>query len=271
MKKLILFGGVLLMLSSCTPSKYFQVYKVEPINESIQKTDRLIFEDENCVISYNLWSEGGNIGFSFFNKTDQNIYINKDECFFILNGYANNYYQNRVFTSSKSNSYSSTKTATGLVLLTAINSYNNVQTNGVRSSKSSNLSSSSGSAVSYVEEIEICIPGNSTKTISEYSINNSYIIDCDLSKYPSKKGKKSKSYSPDESPYVFSNWITYTMNGERIQLENEFFISEISNLSSSEFFGYREDNECGKKTYSKTKYVKVYGADKYYIKYLYDY
>lgn len=271
MKNSILFLGVILILSSCGSSKFYQVYKVKPSDESLLITEDLIYEDDNCIISYNIWSEGGDIGFTFYNKTEENIFVNLDNCFFVSNGYANNYYKNRVYTTSKSNTNSVSKTSSGAVLLAALNAYSGVKTTGVKSSRTSNSASSSGNAVSYIEESLICIPSRTSKTISEYSINNSFILECDLKEYPSKKEVKTKSYLVEDSPYLFSNRISYTANGDSFQVINEFFISEITNLSSSEFFGYRNKEVCGKKSYSSTKFMKMYGKNLFYIDYLKEY
>ncbi len=58
----------------------------------------LIYEDDNCIVSYNLWAERGDIGFRCYNKTNSNIYVNLEESFFILNGIAHDYFKNRVYS-----------------------------------------------------------------------------------------------------------------------------------------------------------------------------
>ncbi len=76
-----------LLMTSCVPPSFYQVYNVKPNQETIKKTDNLCFEDENCKISYNLWANSGNVGFDIYNKTDENIYVNLNESNFILNGF----------------------------------------------------------------------------------------------------------------------------------------------------------------------------------------
>ncbi|MCX8479476.1 MAG: hypothetical protein ORN56_06765, partial [Chitinophagales bacterium] len=56
-----------LLLSSCASSVYYQVFNAQIENGTIAE-DKIIFEDKNCIASYNLWSEGGDIGFNIFNK-----------------------------------------------------------------------------------------------------------------------------------------------------------------------------------------------------------
>ena len=100
MKTRILLLTVLtsFLLTSCVSTNFVQVYKAMPSDKLVMQDDRIVYEDDNCKVTYYLWSEGGNIGFQFFNKTDKNIYVKLEESFFILNGIAHNYYKNRVFT-----------------------------------------------------------------------------------------------------------------------------------------------------------------------------
>jgi hypothetical protein len=254
-------------LSSCATASFYQVYNVKPVQETITKSDNLFFEDDNCKITYNLWANGGNIGFNIYNKTDEKIYVNLNESNFILNGFTYDYYKNRTFTTSESKSASTSNTYTGSVAVTDINIYNNVQTNQVKNSSSANISSAFGYSVSIKEEPIISILPKTTKRISEYSINTTLIRNCDLFKYPSKKTIKTKSYSIEQSPIVFSNIITYETKGERITVKNEFFVSGITNYPATEFFEDKSDEYCGQKSMLKTKYFKFYDFDKFYIKY----
>ena len=61
------------MFTSCV--SYVQVYKTAPSDKLVLKNNLLVFEDENCKVSYNLWDAGGNVGFQFFNKTDKKVLI----------------------------------------------------------------------------------------------------------------------------------------------------------------------------------------------------
>lgn len=259
--------STVLILSSCATTSFYQVYDVKPANESITKSDMLFFEDENCKITYNLWSNGGNIGFNFYNKSDSRIYVKLNESNFILNGFAYDYFKNRTFTTSESKSASTSKTSTGSVAVTGLNIYNNIQTNQVKSSSSANLSSSVGYAVSIKEDSVVCIPPKTTKRISEYSINEALIRNCDLFKYPRTKEINTVSYKEDESPIVFSNRITYEINGNSKEVTNEFYVSEITNYPESEFIETKYEEFCGQKSSYSTKYFKYYDTDKFYIKY----
>ncbi|MDD4847289.1 MAG: hypothetical protein PHR53_00775 [Bacteroidales bacterium] len=264
-RSLLYTMSIVLLLSSCAPTSFYQLYDVKPANESITKSDMLVFEDENCIITYNLWSLGGDIGFNFYNKSNSMIYVKLNESFFILNGFAYDYFKNRTFTKSDNKSISTMDKST--FSMTALrNNFSNIQTNQIASS--SNFNSSVGYAISMEEDSIICIPPKTIKRISEYSINNSLIRDCDLLKYPmTNKQINTVSFTENESPIVFSNRITYTINGNLKEVTNEFYVSEITNYPASQFFENNYEEFCGQKSLTITKNMKYYDIDKFYIKY----
>ena len=93
----------LLMLASCATS-YYQVATVEPASSLTRSDNALVYEDSNCRIEYNFWSQGGNPGFKVTNKTDQDLFIHKDRRFYIFNDYAQNYFKGREYTTATSRS-----------------------------------------------------------------------------------------------------------------------------------------------------------------------
>lgn len=268
-KKILLSALIAIMLTSCVSTSYFQVYKTVPSDKLVVKDNLLVYEDENCKVSYNLWGEGGNIGFQFFNKTDKNIYLNLEESFFILNGISYNYFRNRVFTNSTSSGATTSRGATATKSVTGLNYLDLIQTNRISATNTGGIMTSSGFSVSYNEEKIICIPSKTSKIISEYNINESLFRDCDLFKYPTKKQIKSKMFSKEQSPLVFSNRIAYSIGqtDNLIKFENEFYVTEISNYPESEMFELKYDEYCGQESMTMTKYFKNVSADKFYIKY----
>jgi hypothetical protein len=88
-----------LLISSCATTSYYQVYKTSAEN-GIVNNDRIVFQDNNCIVYYNLWMDGGNVGFSFYNKSENDITIHLDKTFFVLNGIAHEYFQNRTISQS---------------------------------------------------------------------------------------------------------------------------------------------------------------------------
>lgn len=258
-----------IMMTSCTSVTYFQVYHATPSDKFVVEDSQLFYEDGNCRVFYNLWSEGGNIGFKFFNKTDKNIYLNMEESFFVLNGISYNYYKNRTYTNSTNSGIATSAGISTTKYVTGVNYLNLLQTNGTSASNAIGLSSSSGFAVSYAEEKIVCIPPKTAKNISEYKINGTLFRDCDLLRYPTKRQIKPLTFSKEQSPLVFSNRIAYTIgqSDSIIRFENEFYINEISNYPESEIFESKYDKYCGQESMTMTKYFKNASADMFYIKY----
>lgn len=268
--KSILIAIVAVLLTSCVSTSFYQVYQVAPSDKLVSNENSLIYEDENCKVSYNLWDEGGNIGFRFFNKTDENIFLNLEESFFMLNGIAYDYYKNRVFTNSTSSGATSSSTSTQSHSLTGINYLNLIQTNRTQAIGSAGLMASSGYSISYYEEKTICIPSKSSKIVTEYKINEYLYRDCDLFKYPITKKAKSKTFSKSDSPFVFSNRISYSIGNleNSRKFENEFYVDEITNYPENAIIDSKYEEFCGQQSVSiMKKYFKEVSPNKFYIKY----
>ncbi|MGD0581504.1 MAG: hypothetical protein ABR974_01010 [Bacteroidales bacterium] len=268
-RNFLLITFVTVLMASCMPLSYYQVYKASHDDKLALKENRLVFQDNNCEVFYNLWSENGNIGFRFYNKTENNIYLNLEQCFFVLNGIAYNYYQNRIFTNSSNMGTTASRYSSASKSITGFNYLDLLQTNKVSGTNSVGVISTAGYSISYNEEKVVCIPPKTSKIISGYSINQSRFRNCDLFGYPSAKQIKTVSFSKDNSPLVFSNIIEYYINpsDKHIQFENEFYVSEITNYPESEMFESRYDEICGQKSQTLTKYFKDVSSDKFYIVY----
>ena len=271
--KSILIAIFSVLLTSCMTTSFYQVYNVSTSDKLVSNDNNLIYEDENCIVSYNLWEEGGNIGFRFYNKTDKNIFLNLEESFFILNGIAYDYYKSRVFTNSKSSGATSSSTSTQSHSLTGINYLNLLQTNKTQAIGSASLITSSGYSISYQEEKVICIPSKTSKIVTEYKINEYLYRDCDLLKNPTTKQVKSKTFSKSNSPIVFSNRITYSVGNSAslIMFENEFHVAEITNYPENAIIESKYEEFCGEQSINfLEKYFKEVSPSKFYIKYVLD-
>ncbi|MCE5204479.1 MAG: hypothetical protein LLF80_00020 [Porphyromonadaceae bacterium] len=258
-----------LTLSSCRTT-FYQVYRAVPSDRSMANKDALVYEDENCEVTYNLWSHGGDMGFGFFNKTKENIYVNLDECFFVQNGVARDYYLDREFTQTSNLGSKSSYKKAGSITLTGLNFLGLIQNNQGVAEVSESLMTSSGSSVLVKEKKIITIPPGTLKFISEYNINESLYRDCDLLKYPRRKQVKTLHFMKEESPFVFSNRITYRVgeSAEPVQFENEFYVSEITNYPEKEVVGYECDEFCGEKSEERYNFFKIKSPDRFYIMYL---
>lgn len=129
-QKILSTALVLFILSSCSSTSFYQVYKAEPISESITKVNFFNYEDENCIVSYDFWDNGGNMGFKFYNKSNKNIYLNLAECFYVINGNSYDYYKNRVYTNSITSGTTLSSNTTASKSMTGINYLDLIQTNG---------------------------------------------------------------------------------------------------------------------------------------------
>lgn len=268
-KSIILLITLALLFTSCKTT-YFQVYKTTPTNNLIKTNNQLVYEDVNCVVTYNLWDDGGDMGFLFHNKSDKEIYLHLDESFFVLNGVAHDYYHDRIFTNSSSSEASSSKTTTASTSITGINYFNVLQTKSINANNSVGLVSTSGYSTAYREKNVINIPPQASKIISEYNINSALFRDCDLFKYPTKSQIKTKSFGKADSPIVFSNRLAYSVgkDGELMRFENEFYVTEITNYPEEEILESKRREYCGQKSSVISKYFKNDGPDKFYIRYI---
>lgn len=270
--KLFATAIIAVFMTSCAPKIFYQVYETTPSDKMIVDDNLLIYEDANCKVSYNFWNEGGNIGFRFYNKTDKDIFLDLEHSFFVLNGIAFDYYQNRIFSNSATSGVSTSIGAIGSKSVTGVNNRNLLLSKRVQLTNNVGVTTSSAYSTSYKEKKVECIPAKTSKIIVEYNIKGSLYRDCDLFKYPNKKQIKSVSFTRSESPIVFSNRIAYSTEGldKLIKFQNEFYVNEISNYPESEIIDYIYDEFCGQKNPEKTAHFRNVSPDKFYIKYTKD-
>lgn len=268
-KNLLLIAIIAITFTSCKSSFYYQVYQTEASQEMSHKSNKIVYEDENCIVSYNLWKDGGNMGFMFTNKTEYDIFLNLEQSYFILNGISYNYYKDRVFTSAVSSGVSESSGATASKSMMGLNYLNLFQRNNAAVSRTSGIVSSSGSSISYNEQKIVCIPTKTSKIINEYNITELLIRDCDLLRYPSKKQIRTIHFTKNESPLVFSNRITYALENSSnlIEFENEFYVTEVTNYPEKEIIKKEYDEFCGEKSDEKIEFFKNTSPSKFYIRY----
>jgi hypothetical protein len=254
---IILTCSILVSLTSCVSTNFIQVYKTETDKKLVFKDSLYVYEDDNCIVSYNLWEEGGNIGFKIYNKTEKNIYLNLKECFFVINGIANDYYKNRV------NSFSGD--------VGTASSFSNYYTFGATGTDKNSLSKSLsfGYSVSISQNEKITIPPKSAKLLTEYNINKDLIRNCDLLKYPKKRDIKTARFSKEQSPLVFGNRLAYCPEGNTnlIRCNHDFFVSEITNYPEEVAYERAAIEFCGQKSTEIIQRIKYTSSDRFYIKY----
>ena len=266
-----------LVLASCNQSAYYQVYDVEA-NNLRQKENSLVYENEDCKVLYNLWSDGGDIRFAFHNKTDKDIFINMGQTFFIVNGQAKDYFYDRTYTESYVES--ATAAVAGGKTLWDVNSYwgdSWYSEHGKTNSLSGLLKSSDakGSATTIKEKEIICVPAHCFKVICKCSVNPLLMQTCDKDNdYPSQK-KMIKQYGKDNSPITFKNRIAYGFGKDDVatkHIDNDFWISCVTNYSKKGATEkMTEKTECyGVKSSKKVRRFKIGGPNKFYQTYYND-
>lgn len=298
MKNLAFIFTGLILLSSCASSNYFQVIKTTA--EDLQIIDKyLVYEDENCRLLYNLWMEGGNIGFVFENKTNKTIHVNLAETFFIMNGICYDYYKNRSYTHSSSVAMTRGSTfsvSTGAYTSAgAVMSQNTTQssiygnnfgfisrTDGstlaigmtqansrhAQSISTQNNTVSKGTSITYHDSPVISVAPHSAKIISEFNILKERFKNCETIRHP--KDISSLAFTKENSPYQFRNFITYCLDSDctaPLHINNTFFVSQISNMKEADFVKQDFEVYCGEKQDKLVKYAKYYAPDTFYIIY----
>jgi len=257
----LLFFCVSLLFSACTVPTYYQTYKAVPVSESVENTaNALVFENSDCKISYNFWGEGGDVGFSFYNKTDKAIILQKDRCFFVLNGMAFDYFQSRTYSAS-----TSVASATGTTQMRQVP----YQYTPTVSSTSAAFGTSSGFSVQKSELSQIVIPAKSSKNLSEFTVASSLYRDCDLLKYPTRRDVQTKRFEASNSPYVFENRICYSFDGQLVptELTHKFYVSEITNYPENMFSETEAETFCDEIQSERRIVFTAYSPDKFYYKY----
>ena len=76
-------------------NNYYQVYKVNTGSATNSKNE-IVFEDKSCSVSYDFWDAGGDVGFSIYNKTDNDMTVDLTKSFFVLNRVAYEYVTTQV-------------------------------------------------------------------------------------------------------------------------------------------------------------------------------
>ncbi len=259
---------IAIIFNSCSEI-YYQVYKAVPKEQIITKDNSLIYEDENCMLVYDLWLDGGNIGFKFYNKSDRNMYLNMEESFFILNDRAFNYYKNRTYTNgnsigtTKMSSFGSSRISINNSTISPLN-INNSSTTFVTGSNNTSIYSET-----YSEEKVICIPGHTFKVIDGYLISSKIFRDCELFLFPQESQILTKKFDISNSPINFGNRITYSFDkSEKNHLiVNEFYVSEITNYPKNKLVIKKYEDRCNEKSFKEVEYFRETSPDRFYIKY----
>ncbi len=223
--------------------------------------DNFVFENSEVKINYNFWSNGGSISFFIFNKLDEPIYIDWNKSHLVYNGSSYEYW----FDSEETKSFYSSATQTNsytfgqaiVDIITNESTINGTADSYSRTSTSRNKIGVASSTKFKPKQI-IHIPPKSGIQVSKFSISKSPYYDCDfnLKLIISRKEINTASYSKDDSPLKFRNYLTYSLK-ESFEtskvVNNEFYISKIDNMNQYAFQGKSYNEEYCKQNGYRTK------------------
>ena len=263
---------LLFMCQSCT-KKFYQVYDVETVNLKCENK-KILFENNDCEIIYNFWGKSGNLSFIFKNKTDEDIYIDMTRSFFIRNGFAYNYYNEKEYTSSIAGSVTTFASSALSLQQYAYELPFWIPTTITRSGQiTAGNSINHSKSITTKESKQICVPAKSAKCIAGFKISDYVYLDCDNKKFnmPSK-APNTLTYTESNTPLNFRNRIVYCFadndNTDGITIDNNFWVKSLTNYRYSDIIVKGTSKGCLQKAQSiPYKYMKHKAANRFYNTY----
>lgn len=283
MKKLFLpLAVATIMCSACSPLFYQQIATLSSENVNLKDDGSYAYEDGVMTIEYDFWAESGQFKFIVTNNSDDNIYLNLAESYFVDNGYAHDYYQARTYVYTSRTMASSGSTASAAVAGTAAVSagvagqgiYGGVvgasatlaASKGYGASKSYSVASEKVASVEFAEKAIVCIPAHSYKVFEEFSVATSVFRECGFVRDPSKKENAVREYNGYTSPKVIENRLVFNMGDVTIPVTNIFYVCQYQNISTDDATEYVKVERCD--GYKKdVKVHKLSANNKFYITY----
>lgn len=268
-KKSVFALSLMLFLLSCAEKNYYQVYDV--MSDDVSMTNGVFaYDNADCRITYNMWSEGGNVSYMVQNKTDKNLYISMPKSFFILNGVANDYYSETTYSRAVTNS-------------THLSAARQVSVGGFISNGfawypahiarvyGASVGTSTTESITTRESPQICVPPYSAKLIFGFNISDHIYKDCDNYRfnYPSRTSRIIK-YSQNNTPIKFRNRIAYSFDEESKDVkyvEHSFWMSNLQNYSSKAALEKLKIEECETNAKTKTRSFTMSSPNKFYNTY----
>lgn len=241
-------------------STFYQVYEVDTDNLK-QQENSLVYENDDCKVLYNLWSNGGEVKFAVLNKTDKDIFINMGQSFFVKNGLTTDYYQIRTFTKQTFSQDTYIPGTTSAMRATSGIWGDNIYMERAKAT--------SYSVTTNVAEI-VCIPAKCYKLFNYCMVNPSWKKTCDRDKDFPIKNYLVDTYSKATSPMIFKNRIAYGFTKNEAankHIDNTFWITTITNFSQKAATEkVTEQTECyGQKSTTEQRLFKIGAPNKFYI------
>lgn len=250
-------------LTSCN-NLFYQTYSVD--SNLNQKDNSLVFENEDCKVMYNLWSENGSLGFVFINKTDKDIFINMGQTFYIKNGEANDYFSNRTY---ETRTKSSTSYETSMT-----QNYTTPSDLWASRYNMPNVFSSFTKIINNVSTQEaeyLCIPPKTYRVIDGFKIGMDIFYTCNIGKDFPHGNAIVATYDESSSPLKFENRICYSFSKDNNNIKyinNKFWLSNIQNYTEKAAIeSVNEKKNCYSINKTIHKQFKIGGPNKFYNTY----
>lgn len=229
---------VMTLMSGCQHS-YYQIYTVKPVDVSMESSDGskvLAYEDDVCRVTYDFWGQSGRMSFAIYNKTDSTIFIDMPASHFVINDLALDYYQDKTETYSVSYAMTATGGYAHEYTLSGQMKYSFIYDRSFQTKNNLFLLEdrvSEGYSTSVREREIVMIPPHTYKSFYQYNICNLYLTDGD---------KKSWSFTKQDSPVVFRNFITLFVGLDKqlYTVDNAFYVSNVGNPTTVRKEGVRE-------------------------------
>ena len=224
-------------MTSCSV-QYMQIATLKSEQVTMQSDGSFTSQHSEFTLKYDFWSYPGEVVFLVSNNSDKDLYLNLEKSFFINNGFAYDYYQNRTFIhSNKSSISTSNSSSTGAIKEAGISGQTLYGLDGNVSlaqsyNKASSYSTHSeiGKTVEYKENKVVCIPAHSSKTFNEFNLYFDLYRECGFPRNPSKDDIVILEFAEDNSPKVFENRLMFIMDDKEIPINHKFYVCELENI-----------------------------------------
>lgn len=273
-----------LSFSSCASFTYQQIATLQ--SEQVHmEAGKFVDKNDLVTVEYDFWDVAGKVSFAVFNNTSEDVYIDLSKSYYIKNGYAYDYYQNRriSYMSSSSNSVSSSATASTSSSSSSSRSrhslYNyplSISSDGSsvgvflgnQNSASVSISEQNEYGVEYIEQSIVCIPANSYKRFYEFNVFSSLYRECGFGRFPSKDELSIKEFKIEDSPIVIENRLVFIKDSVEIPVSHTFYISQFQNIELNDATIETYPKDCrGNKSIEPVYYHKLGGPNRFYVVY----
>lgn len=202
------------------------------------ENNSLLFENADCKVSYNFWSEGGWVTFAFENKTNEDIFINMNESFLIVNGYVHNYFEEKTYTYRSTTSQA--RGETGYLYIDVSGKANHWPNGTLDGSNNTSITDMNPNEwynyVSRKEQEIVCIPAKSYKVFSKFCLSPlvSFLYSDNVN-FPNSH-ISINTFEKADSPVTLKNCLTYKSKNSTTpkHIQNEFWLGEIENYPKHE-------------------------------------